>query len=119
MRVTSAARLGEHRAAELELQVADEADEVGVAGALAVAVQRALHVRGAGLDRGDRVRDRAAGVVVAVDAQPRTRGAAHGADDVGDPAGSMPPLVSHSTTTSAPASAAVRTTSRAYSGLLR
>ena len=33
--------------------------------------------------------------------------------------GSMPPLVSHRTTTSAPASAAVRTTSSAYSGLAR
>ena len=33
--------------------------------------------------------------------------------------GSMPPLVSHSTTTSAPASAAVCTTSSAYAGLAR
>ena len=33
--------------------------------------------------------------------------------------GSMPPFVSHSTTTSAPASAAVFTTSRAYDGLAR
>ena len=33
--------------------------------------------------------------------------------------GSMPPFVSHSTTTSAPASAAVRTTSRAYAGFSR
>ena len=42
--------------------------EVGVAGALAAAVHRALHLARADLDRGERVRDAALGVVVAVDA---------------------------------------------------
>ena len=53
--------------AHLQLQVGDDRDEVGVAGALADAVDRALHLGGAGFDRGERVGDRAAGVVVGVD----------------------------------------------------
>ena len=106
--------VGQHRPVELELEVGDDRDQVGVAGALAVPVDRALHVRRAGVDRGQRVGDRAAGVVVAVDAD--------AARDVVDTTscttsatqpGSMPPLVSHSATTSAPASYAVRSTSRA------
>ena len=55
--------------AHLQLQVGDDRDQVGVAGALADAVDRALHLRGAGFDGGQRVGDRAAGVVVGVDAQ--------------------------------------------------
>ena len=54
--------------AELELQVGDDSGEVAVAGALAQAVQRALHVAGAGAHRGHRVGHRTARVVVAVDA---------------------------------------------------
>ena len=57
--------------AELELQVGDDRDEVGVAAALAVAVHRALDQHGALGDRGERVRDAALGVVVAVDAERR------------------------------------------------
>ena len=60
--------VGQARHAELQLQVGDHRGEVAVAGALAEPVERALHVAGAGVHRGHRVGDRAAGVVVAVDA---------------------------------------------------
>ena len=56
-------------------------DEVGVAGALAVAVDGALHVRAARLDRDERVRDRAAGVVVRVDAERHVERERHLAHD--------------------------------------
>ena len=52
-------------AAELELQAGDDRDEVRVAGALADAVHRALHLRRAGLDGDERVGHGALGVVVA------------------------------------------------------
>jgi hypothetical protein len=52
---------------ELELQRRDDAGEVGVAAALAVAVERALYERRALGDRRQRVRHPALGVVVAVD----------------------------------------------------
>ena len=39
----------EHLAAHLQLQVGDDRDQVGVAGALADAVDRALHLRRAGI----------------------------------------------------------------------
>jgi len=55
--------------AVLELQVRDDGEQVGVAGAFAVAVDGALDVHGAGVHRGDGVGDRAARVVVAVDAE--------------------------------------------------
>ncbi len=61
------AAVGQTGVAELELQVRDDRGEVGVAGALAQPVERALHVARAGLDGGHRVGDRAARVVVAVD----------------------------------------------------
>ena len=74
MRVASRSRpVGQHRPVALELEVGDDGEEVGVAGALAVAVERALHVGGARVDGGQRVGHRAAGVVVAVDAQPADR----------------------------------------------
>ena len=53
---------------ELELQVGHDRDQVGVAAALAVAVDRPLHVGGARGHAGQRVGHAAAGVVVAVDA---------------------------------------------------
>ena len=59
--------------AELERQVGPDGDEVGVAAALAVAVDRALDVAGAGLDGGEGVRHRQAGVVVNVDAERHAR----------------------------------------------
>ena len=66
--------------AGLELEVRDDGEDVGVAGALAVAVHGALDVARAGLDRRQRVGDGAAGVVVAVDAEPGARRR----EDVGD-----------------------------------
>ena len=55
--------------AHLQLQVGDDRDQVGVAGALAEAVDRALHLARADLDGRERVGDGALGVVVAVDAE--------------------------------------------------
>ena len=72
---------------QLELEVGDHVDEVGVAGALAVAVDAALDVRRAGIDGGEGVGDRAAGVVVAVDAHADAGRLHDVVDDVGDPAG--------------------------------
>ena len=75
--VDEARQLGEvleRRAAEhlvallLEGQVGDHGDQVGVAAALAEAVDRALHLHGAGVDGGQRVGDGQLAVVVAVDA---------------------------------------------------
>ncbi len=68
--------------AALDLEVGGHGHEVRVAGALAVAVDAALHVGGARRDGGHRVRDRAAGVVVRVHAE---RGVGAGGD-VGDDA---------------------------------
>ena len=75
-RVASASG-GTQLVAELELQVGDDRAEVGVAAALAEAVDGALHLHRARLDAGERVRDRELGVVVAVDAErrPATAGA--------------------------------------------
>ena len=44
-------------------------DQIGVAAALADAVQRALDLAHAGLDRGQRIGDRLAGVVMGMDAE--------------------------------------------------
>ena len=44
-------------------------DQVGIAAALADAVQRALDLAHAGLDGGERIGDRLAGVVMGVDAE--------------------------------------------------
>ena len=54
--------------AQLEFQVGDDASQIGVAAALAVAVHAALHVRGAGFHRGQGVGDRQSLIVVGVDA---------------------------------------------------
>ena len=87
----------QHRPVQLELEVGDHRDQVGVAGALAVAVDAALHVRRAGVDRGQRVRDRAAAVVVGVDADPDAgRSRRRRAPRRRPSPGSMPPLVSQS-----------------------
>ena len=59
----------------LELQDRHHARQVAVAGALAVAVERALDVRRAGVDRGQRVGDAEPDVVVRVDAEPARRAA--------------------------------------------
>ena len=81
---------GQHLPAALELEVGQDGDQVGVARPLAVAVERALHLHGAGLDRGQRAGHRAAGVVVAVDAQAGAGGGVHLGDEVGDDVGQVP-----------------------------
>ncbi len=63
------APLGQDGLVVLELEVGHDRHQVGVAGALAVAVEGALDVGDAGRDRSQGVGDRAAGVVVAVDAE--------------------------------------------------
>ena len=92
----------------LEQERRDEGDEVGVAAALAEAVERALHLARPGVDGGERVRDRVAGVVVGVDAEAVAGDARgdHRRRDAPTSAGSVPPLVSQSTTQRAPASSA-------------
>ena len=74
----------EYPLALLELQSRDDAEQVRVAGPLAVAVRGALHVGDARLDGDQGVRDAAAGVVVAVDAQARLRCLRDAMDDVGE-----------------------------------
>ena len=99
--------------AHLELQVGDERHQVDVAAALAVAVDRALHLHAAGPHRRQRVRDRQrrrrcacgcrAGSLEPICGQ---RMLAHDLLRQRTSSGSAPPLVSHSTMQSAPASAA-------------
>ena len=60
--------LRQDAAVELELQRGDDREQVGVAGTLAVAVRRPLHVRCAGPDRRERVGHGTRRVVVRVDA---------------------------------------------------
>ena len=71
--------VGQHATAHLELEVGDDRDEVGVAGALADPVHRALDLARADLDGGQRVGHAALGVVVAVDgdAHPVAHGGEH------------------------------------------
>ena len=75
------ATLGQRRDAHLQGQVGDDRHQVGVAGALAVAVDRPLHVGRAADDRRDGVGHRAAGVVLGVDPD---RHAVEVADDLTD-----------------------------------
>ena len=92
-----------------ELERRDDADEVGVAAALAVAVDGALHLAGAGLDRHQAVGHGAVAVVVGVDADDGTgRAAATSRTTSATNGGRLAPLVSHRQTTAAPASAAAR-----------
>jgi hypothetical protein len=72
---------------QLELEVGHDGDEVGVAGPLTVAVDAALHVGRPGRHRGERVGDRAAAVVVGVDADAGTGRLDHVEHHVGDPVG--------------------------------
>ena len=78
------ARAVEHDLALLQLQPGDHAEQVRVACALAVAVGGALHVGGARLDGDQGVRDAAAGVVVAVDADARAGPGHDCVDDVAE-----------------------------------
>ena len=66
---------------ELEFEVGDDAGQVGVAAALAVAVHAALYVGGAGFDRGQGVGDGEIAIVVDVDADDAIEAAADFGDD--------------------------------------
>ena len=68
--------------AQLQLEVGDDAEHVGVAAHVAVAVGRALHLRRACLDRGEAARDGDVGVVVGVDADLALDFADDGAHDL-------------------------------------
>ena len=73
--------VGDDVDAQLELERGDDAEHVGVAAALAVAVDAGLHLRDAVLHRGQAVRDGDVGVVVAVDAERHVgEGALHDLD---------------------------------------
>lgn len=73
--------VGEDLLAVLELQGRDDGEEVGVADPLAVAVRRALDVGRARVHGGEGVGDRAAGVVLGVDAEPGAGVGEDGRDD--------------------------------------
>ena len=94
-RVRDAGRFGEpvrfqEFAALLDLQVGDDGHEIGVARSLAIAVDGPLDVRRARVDRRHRVGDRAPGVVVAVDADPRRGCREHIGHDIGNLGGQHP-----------------------------
>ena len=103
MRVASrSSPVGRTWRSSLSSRLATTVDQVGVAGALAVAVDAALHVGGAGGDGGQRVGDGAAAVVVAWMPTRAPVVSMTSSTTSETQSGSMPPLVSHSATTSAP-----------------
>ena len=103
----------------LEGQIGDDGDQIGVAAALAEAVDRALHLHGPGVDGGQRIGHGQLAVVVAMDADRHIDGRRARRGSVRRfRSGMLPPLVSHSTIASAPAAAAAWIVLRAYSGLL-
>jgi hypothetical protein len=102
----------------LELQVTEHGEQVRVAAALADAVRGPLDLPSPDLETEQRVRDRAAAVVMEVQPDVDTSAAGPIVRTISSTIsatshGIAPPLVSHSTTASAPASAAAMTTSRA------
>ncbi len=76
--------------AELQRQVRHDRDQVRVAAPLAVAADRALHVAGARLHGGQRVRDAQLGVVVGVDPDRQVERRARRLDPACDPSGQGP-----------------------------
>src|SRR5699024_9652654 len=90
IRVVSASVSAGTSATHLQLEIGEHRDQVGVAGALAIPVDAALHVAGASPHRGHGVGDGAAGVVVGVRPQARVRMTGRGqafpqlGDDLGD-----------------------------------
>ena len=69
----------------LELERADQRDEIGIAAALAQTVQRALHLADARLDGGDGIGHRTAAIVMGMDAETVAgHDLRHARDDVGD-----------------------------------
>ena len=82
--------VGKHSPSELQFEICNDRHEIRIAATLAVSVDDALHVRDAGLDRGERIRDCAAGVVVRVDAKASATAFQHRVDDVGELRGQHP-----------------------------
>jgi hypothetical protein len=115
--VTQAGEVDAEVDAHLDLKIGHDGDEVAVPHTLAVAVDRALHLAGAGTHSGQRIGDADAAVIVRVDAH-------RFAEMSDDLAGCLfdelrqcaPPFVSHSTMRSAPASCAALTVLSEYSG---
>ena len=106
------------RTLQLEREVGDGGRQVGVAGPLAVAVDAPLDLGGPGLDGGQRVGHRAPGVVVEVDAELGLVRARTSATTRSTSSGRVPPLVSHSTRASAPASSAAGRTRQGEVGVV-
>ena len=71
------------REAHLQHQGRDQRDQIGIAAALAQAVQRALHLARAGAHGGERIRHRVLGIVMGMDAEPA---AGNVLDDLADDA---------------------------------
>src|SRR2546426_1668900 len=80
------------RSPELALQRGDEGDQIHVTAALAVAVDRSLHVHAAGLDRRKGVREREPRVVMRVDPERRGNPRAHVAHSLLDDLGELAPV---------------------------
>ena len=70
--------------AELQFQIGDDRDQIGVAAALAIAVHAALHVRAAGFDGGDGIGHRHIAIVVGMDADDAVEALADFRDDFHD-----------------------------------
>ncbi len=100
----------QHLPTRLDLERGDDAEQVGVAATLAVAVGRALHVGRPDVDRGERVGHRAQAVSLWAWMPTRRPVPTTAPTMSASRYGSMPPLVSQSTSTSAPASAATVST---------
>ena len=79
------ARIVQHLVAGfLQRQVGDDRDQIGVAAALAEAVDRALHLHGARRDRGQRIGHGQFAIVVAMNADRHVQPGSGGAGQVGD-----------------------------------
>src|SRR6185503_18483918 len=76
--------------AQLELEVRDDADEVAIARPLAVAVDRALHLRGACFDAGEGIGHAQAAIVVRVNANRATEPRTSQRGDLADLPGQAP-----------------------------
>ena len=74
----------DRRVPVLQLEVGDDRGQVHVATAFAVAVHAALHVRGAGLDGGERVGDGQVRVVVGMDTDGAAKPLPHRGHDFGE-----------------------------------
>ena len=102
--------------AQFQFQVGDDGAEVGVAAALAVSVDAALHVRGAGFHRSQCIGHCHVGIVVGMDAQDAIEALAHLGEDLARRPVSVPPLVSQRQSTSAPAFCAASSVRSAKAG---